>query len=373
MKVRVEFEIPDAIEKGLLNGTLERVGGVIRFSESKKIVAWLRGGGNMSRATAPVSTLLPSLLQVAGMNARTIAVVAGAVTVAGPMLDIAITAYTIHHLTSRIRALKKEIADIYDRLDKFLHQNANVSLNAALKYAEALVEQEDYEAKKAMLPTVSFQLVQAEEWLLAELREAVQKNRLHTAGKMIAAVYTINIMAARCNLEFGDTKAALHSLNKNVTELKPYVEELVQKMVGDQPALYFHKSVGEGYLDRHIQIQSWLTGEREFWETVIKEARKDFWNEKATKRLFRTERKFLHTWQVLREDPFYIEAIPQAEQLIENYQRFESYALDLGYADRPSNDLEWLSDEAAKRLNDHGDYVLLVDEDAITRVQRLST
>ena len=161
MKVRVEFDVPDDIAKGLLNGTLERIGGVIRFSESKQIVAWLTEGRSMSRSTGSTSTLLPSLFRAVGMNARTAAVVAGAVTVAGPLLDVAITGYTIYRLTERIRALKKEIADIYDRLDKHLHKNASVSLSAALKYAEAFLEREDFEAKKAMLPNISFQLVLA--------------------------------------------------------------------------------------------------------------------------------------------------------------------------------------------------------------------
>ena len=35
-KIRVEFEVPDYIATGLMNGTLERVGGVIRFSDTKQ-------------------------------------------------------------------------------------------------------------------------------------------------------------------------------------------------------------------------------------------------------------------------------------------------------------------------------------------------
>ena len=44
MKVRVEFEVPDEIAQGLANRTLERVGGIIRFADSKQIVDWLRDG-----------------------------------------------------------------------------------------------------------------------------------------------------------------------------------------------------------------------------------------------------------------------------------------------------------------------------------------
>ena len=366
--IRVEFEVPDDILTGLATGKYERVGGVIRHFESKQVFAWLREGGNMSRSGGSTSTLLPSLFRAAGMKARTAAVVAGAVTVAGPLLDVAITGYTIYRLTERIRALKKEIAHIYDRLDKHLQETANVKLNAALKFAEAFLEQDDYDAKKAMLPIISFQLVVAEQWLLAELRKAMKRNRLRRARNMMAAVCTVNTMAARCYLEVGDTKSAVHSLNNNIAELKPYVESLVQKLVGNQPALYFHKSVKNHYLDRYIKIRAWLDTEENIWASVAKEARKDFWNEKAVKRLFREHRRFLHTWHEIRKTPFYIKAIPRAEELIESFQRFESYALELESPDRPSQDWEALSKAAAKRLADHDDYYLIIDDDALRRV-----
>ena len=157
----------------------------------------------------------------------------------------------------------------------------------------------------------------------------MQKNRLDSASNVIAAVFTVNTIAARCYLEVGDSNAAIHGLKTNVTQLRPSVARLVKKLVGKQTALYFHKSVSEDYLDRYIQIRAWLDGDKDVWETAAKEARKDFWNKKAIKRIFRKRRKFLHVWHELREDPFYIEAVPLAEQLIESFQRFESYALDL--------------------------------------------
>ena len=322
--IRVEFEVPDDIAKGLSNGTFERVGGVIRHADSKQVFAWLREGGNMSRNSSSTLKLLPSLLQIAGMNAKTVAVVAGAVTIAGPLLDVAITAYAIHHLTARIRALKKEIADIYDRLDKYLTQSAEVTLNAALKFAEAFVEQEDYETKKAMLPTILLQLAMAEQWLLAELKKAVDRNQMRRALDLCAAVFTVDMMEAQCHREIGDEAAALRSLNKNVKELKPYVEMVVQKLIGKRAALYAHPSVKNQYLDRYVSIRRWLYDESDVWMAFIKEARKDILDEKAFKRLYRRRQKFLHVWHELRKKPFYMKAIPRAELLIESFQRLKA-------------------------------------------------
>lgn len=372
MKIRVELEVPDDIAKGLLNGTLERVGGVIRFADSKQVVAWLREGGNMSRNVSSGMNLLPSLLRAAGMNAKSIAVVAGAVTIAGPLLDVGITAFTIYRLQRRIESLKQEIADIYDRLDQNFEKAKAAKLDAALYLAGQFLNAEDIDIRRGMLHGVIQGLVLAEKELLQDISSALNENKLSLAGKLIDCAISVDTMAARCADDFGQQELAINSLKENVAVLRPHVDRLLLRLVGGQPALYFHRSVSEDYLDRYMQIRAWLSGEKDVWETVAKEARKNFWNEKAIKRLFRERRRFLHVWHEQREDPFYIEALPRAEELIESFQRFESYALDLESPDRPSRDLETLSAEAAQRLADHDDYVLLIDEDALGRVGRLS-
>ncbi len=372
MKIRVEFEVSDDIAMGLSTGTMERVGGVIRYTDSKQVVAWLREGGNISRSSSSGLSLLPTLLKVAGMNARTIAVVAGAVAVAGPLLDLAIIGYTIHRLTQRIKSLKQEIADIYDRLEKLFNRSTDAALLAALDQAEDFLDAEDFVTKQGMLNNVIDRLVYAEKLLLKDFDDALTEGNLVLAGKLLTTVFTVNALSTRCRLDFGEEKVAINRLNKNLSGLESCVKALVRELVGDQPALYFHESVCEDYLDRYIQIRSWLDGSHNIWESVVKEARTNFWNDKAVKPLFQAKWKGLYQYQVLQDNPFYRESIPPAEELIENFQRFESYALDLESSERPSRDLEELSEDAARRLADHDDYVLLVDEDALDRAGRLS-
>jgi len=372
MRIRIELEVPDEIADGLRNGTLERVGGVIRSADSKQVVVWLREGGSMSRNPSSGLTLLPTLLRATGMNARTVAVVAGAITVAGPLLDIAITAYTIHYLTQRIEALKREIEDIYDRIDRHFAKSESAALQTALQLADELLDTEDRESKREKAHDVIARLVNAEKLLLMDLDDALNGNNRLKAGILIDTVTTINMLAARCSVDVGDDKIAVSRLDKSLVELRPRVDRLVLRLVGKKPAVYFHKSVGDDYLDRYIHIEAWLFGEEDVWERVIKRARKGFWNEKATKHLFREARRFLYIWPKLRKKPFYIRALPRAEVLIESFQRFEGFAIDMRSLERPARDFEMLSEEAAKRLADHDDYVLVIDEDALDRVGRLS-
>lgn len=371
MKIRVEFEVPDDIKKGLGNGTLELAGGVIRAADSKQIVAFLREGGSIDRNISSSMNLLPMLLRAAGMNAKTVAVVAGAVTVTGPLLDVAITAFTIHYFTGRIRALEKKIEKIYDRIDHRFDRVEAAALMTALDLADELLKTEDMVFRREKARDVIARLVNAQKLILMDLDDAFNGRNRRKAEVLIDTFMSVSMLAARCSIDIGDDISAISRLNKNLLELKPQVDRQIRRLVRNQPALYFHKSVSDEYLDRYIQIQAWLYGDEDVWERVIKKARKGFWNEKAIRRLFRTARRFLYTWPKLRKKPFYIRAIPRAELLIENFQRFESYALVLESPDRPGRDLETLSKEAAKRLADHDDYALVIDEEALERIRRL--
>lgn len=47
---QVILDIPEAILKGLQDGTHERIGGVVREVASKQVVAWLRETGGLTLA-----------------------------------------------------------------------------------------------------------------------------------------------------------------------------------------------------------------------------------------------------------------------------------------------------------------------------------
>ena len=68
MNLNVVFDVPALVAQGLMNGSLERVGGVVRDVTTKKIVMWL-GEGNSKEMLQPpfmgesmnMSPLLPWL------------------------------------------------------------------------------------------------------------------------------------------------------------------------------------------------------------------------------------------------------------------------------------------------------------------------
>ena len=72
--INVMFELSEEIVKGLANGTLERVGGVVRRVGDKKIVVWLTEAGAEVSREAGLPSILNSPQMLMGMQVANLAV-----------------------------------------------------------------------------------------------------------------------------------------------------------------------------------------------------------------------------------------------------------------------------------------------------------
>ncbi|MFS8776782.1 hypothetical protein NW806_10795 [Synechococcus sp. W65.1] len=66
---QVILDIPEAILKGLQDGTYERIGGVVREVASKRVVAWLRETGGLTLADS-IGKWIPGVDIVNGIIAN---------------------------------------------------------------------------------------------------------------------------------------------------------------------------------------------------------------------------------------------------------------------------------------------------------------
>ena len=372
MKIRVVFDVPAAIANGLANGSLERVGGIVRFADNKQIVAWLQESRNFSNHATAGSALLSKLLAAVGTNAGTVETLTSVGSLGLDLVDMTVTLYMIYKIDRRIDSLQKEIGALCNLIETLNEKQNYVAINVALDQANVFLKTDSVVDRDGMFQAVIHDLVRAEKTLLADIAHDLDANKLSEAGHLIDCAILIDWIAAYCAVEFGRDDQATLRLDMNTTSLKPHVQRLGQNLVGENPALYFHESVSDDFLDRYIQIRAWLDGDVNVWERVVKQARKDFWNDDSVGRLFRERRKFLHVWPKLRDEPFYKENIPRAERVIENFQRLEGYAIQIESLQRPYRNYEVISKLAGKRLADHDDYVLVIDEDTLERLERLS-
>lgn len=125
--IEVLLEVPPVIAKGLADGTLERVGGVIREVGSKQIVVWLREGGNLDvvrglgTATGGLGSVATGILNTA-VSADSHHLIMQALAQQGimlgtmGMLNIAISGCTLYILNRRINRLGEQIEKLHHRV-----------------------------------------------------------------------------------------------------------------------------------------------------------------------------------------------------------------------------------------------------------------
>lgn len=353
LNIGVYFEVPEFIEAGLENGSMERVGGVIRYSDDQQILAWLRQGGQVGQVVESSAGLLERVVS----QPSPIGLALGR---AVPILNIAMAGFGLIEQILGIRAHEAELERIYDRVSEEFQRNREVEMLAALNHAENAFVARCDAFKIEAVAQVTYELTVAQAQLVRDLDELLAAE-MNDANIELATMYQLLAMkvcavSTRLRLEIGEDAAAIHWLSKCVEEHRTYAKDFVRKWVGENPALYFHESVSDEYFDRYLDIERWLQGEPDILADLVKKHRRNFWNIEALQQLDAPAIGFQ-----IDENPFYLHAIPMGELLIENLQRLRGYELELREL-RPMllPFSEWDAYEEA-RIDSHDGYVLLVN------------
>ncbi len=351
LDIDVYFEMPEFIEAGLANGSMERVGGVIRYSDDQQILAWLRQGGQVGQAAESSAGLLQG---VVSKHSTLGIALSGAV----PVLHIAMAGFGLFEHIIGIRVHEAELERIYDRVAEEFQRNREVEMLAALDHAENAFVARCDAFKVEAVAQVTYELTVAHAQLVRDLDELLD-TETNEANTGLATMYQVLAMkvcavSTRLRLEIGEDAAALHWLSKCIEAHKAYAEMFVRKWLGENPALYFHETVSDEFFYRYLDIERWLQGERDVLPDLIKEHRRSFWNRDALQKLDAPGVGFQ-----IDENPFYLHAIPNAELLIENFQRLLGYELELRHLLLPFS--KWDVYEEA-RIDDQVGYVLLVNQ-----------
>ncbi len=359
LHVELYFEVPEFINAGLENGSLERIGGVIRYSDDQAILAWMRQGGQIGQLAESSASLLERVVS----RPSAFGTILGR---AVPILNIAMGGFGLFEQILGIRAHEAELERIYSQVTEEFQRNREVEMLAALNHAENAFVARCDAFKIEAVAQVTYELAVAQAQLVRDLDELLAAET-NEANIELATMYQVLAMkvcavSTRLRLKIGEDAAALHWLSKCVDDHKAYAEKFVRKWVGENPAFYFHESVSDEYFDRYLDIERWLQGKPDILAVLVKKHRPSFWNSEALQPLDAPPIGFQ-----IDENPFYLIAIPSAEVLIENVQRLRGYELELESMLLPFS--EWDSYEA-ERIDSHDDYVLLVKRENLDRESR---
>ena len=381
LPIEVVLEVPPAIVKGLADGTLERVGGVIREAGSKQIVAWLREGGKI--ASNP--DILTGLLQAAGgvgsvatgilntaVSAHSHHLIMQALAQQGLMLgtlgvlNIAISGCNLLVMINRFQALNQRINEIYERTAEEFNRDRQIHLESTLANCRDMVEAEG-DSYRRDAPRLNQDLDNARRHILRDVDDLNKNSQLHMVQDYLLLAMQVDISRIRCFLEIDEHKLARDRLKECLKDYQNRTREFVHKLLGAHHARYFHKSISDEDLERYIRIEGWLNhGKDDVLMDVIKKYRRDFWNQDAIQDIIPGRSL---PGRPSEEPTQHLLALAQAELLIENVQRLEGFEDELDAIERLGL-AEWeaLTDKADVNIGEHNDYVLLVDKDVLARL-----
>ncbi|MCY4062491.1 MAG: hypothetical protein OXG53_08995 [Chloroflexi bacterium] len=402
-QIEVMLEVPLKIAAGLASGQLERVGGVVVDAASKQVVAWLREGGQMANNPDLAGGLLKTVLDLSagGLASNAIGLLDTAVTARSHflimqqlqglsnlvgfaagigVLNLGATIISTAVMLKRLGDLEKAIEGLYELVTKEFSQDRRVKLASAIQTAKNAMTFEDNDPRtfQANLAINSLYAARQHIWLemdnmkgsagTAENNKLMQDNLLQAMQ--------LDELRSRCLLELNLQSNALEYLTESLGTYRESTRHLIHRHLGEHRAVYFHKSVAESDLMRYFAIEHWLRSEGDRLLEIVLANRHDFWNRDiasestvaaADKDRRRRRRK---RNKASSDDQPHIEALTMSELLIENYQRFEGLHAEIQAIERLRiSHSDWENQQnvalakAEISLDDHNDYVLLVDED----------
>ncbi|MDY6899439.1 MAG: NC domain-containing protein [Cyanobacteriota bacterium] len=246
--VTTTFNLPDSIAQPLGKGTYERVGGIIRDTQTKQVVCWLREtNADTLLSFNPVTPVL-GLLNL-GVSTLTLAVSISGFHRINKRLD---------KIENDLQYIKKTLWKNHQELVKKIEFSHYTNFKAALILANNAFTMSNIENCKASAMQAINRFLEAEEYYSAYLDED-----LHSQGRVIdeyLETLTLAYLAEiRCYLKLEEIPTAYSRLQEAEKLLKSKFQEYIKILLTSNPAAYLHPDLKEQIsLTRLTNIYRWF-------------------------------------------------------------------------------------------------------------------
>lgn len=229
MNLNVLFDVPNHVAEGLLNGTLERVGGVVRDPATKKVVMWLRdgaGGDPGGVLTQPPRPNLPfgDFAQLANPLIGTLNL---GVSVAG--FAVVITQLT--QISDQIRKIEARVDGISVKLDDQALAKLKAGVIACIDSAELV----DPALRHIRAGQALLALHEARQYFNQQvLRSAVEAE---AASAEYVAMALMALMAeVQTYIQLDEAEMAARVLRHGLADLCPAMAQMLGKVLAYRAA-----------------------------------------------------------------------------------------------------------------------------------------
>ena len=407
LPLEVVFDVPPEIEHGLKTKALERLGGVIRESGSKQVVMWLREGAKIADNSNLAGGVLRSLLDAGSGGLAGVAFGALDAVVAAnrhnqimqqfnsltnlvglvggiAVVNLGVSVVSLAVLVKRFRDIEKQLEGLYEELQKDRDDYLQAGLEAAQDAATAATKGDTENKREYALQAIG-RLRQARRPILDKAEKTASSENVNLHLAYLSQAMQVDSVLIRCFLEIDDSANAKRRLKKALVDYREKIKFAVNKLLGIHRAVYFHHTVTDEDLWRYVGIRKWLSDRDVELTFLLQEAmfadRHDFWNPAVVseingpeKRRSIRERLSPKAKSNLEMLPMHLLALAKSGMLIENFKRLDGLQTEIEAIERlgiSSSDWEQQQEEALAKaeinLEEHDDYVLLVDKEWLTQ------
>ena len=312
-------------------------------------------------------------------------------------MNIAVSTLSTAVILRRLADLEQKIEGLHKLVEEEFRKDRKAKLSAAFSAAKNAFDMDNKRHREHHANTAIDRFNEVRQFIIDDLETHKKGSAtLEDRAKGLVNAMQVDSMITRCFLELDDLGRARSSLKEQLCRYKGDVNELVGICLGTTRSLYFHHELtSKRDIYRFISVEDWLHRDDDAWNSndedsvlmkVLEIYRKDFWDDLSVGgqqggilgRMPGLSRIRL-TSRAKSVEPSVKERIEYAELLIEKFDGLRGLDLELEAVEKLGKSyIEWQDEqsEALKRakinLADHNDYVLLVDEEYLDSLKRLS-
>jgi len=320
-KIQVTSVLTDAIVQGLIDGTLQRFGGVIQEVTTQKIVTCLRENDPLSTDWQNVESVLELSSNASVLN-----------------LGVSVMSFAI--ISKRLKEIEQNLQEsqnLLNKIDRKLDLNYYANFRAALELAVNAFTMSKPENRRSSALQAINRFLEAEQHYLAFVNEDLAETS-QVVTEYLLSLTLAYLAEVRCYLELEEFETANRRFQAGSKIIRDRIKKYIELLLTDNPAVYLHpRFKGSIDLTRLTKIYQWID---------------PVWNENSLFELLRedlfalaqNENKWLNSlpsaiwdnrfnWLNKNPKTDLGDRIPQAiatmESLIETERRFQGYQLEV--------------------------------------------
>ena len=246
MVLNVVFDVPPQVTQGLLNGTLERVGGVVRDSSSKQVVMWLQEGGSQVTKALAKPPLAGGANALAAANPLLATANLG-VSVAG----FALVVQQLNRISDQIRSVEAKV----DRVDHKLDDQVLAQLKAGINACQNAVELRDPGMRIQMAGQAITTLHAARQFFNHQVVRSARQAEAASAD-YVGLAFVALAAEVQTYLQLDEAEKASRTLRQGLEELRPGLTQLMNAVLDCSCHYLKPEFYGEIDLDLILWLQN---------------------------------------------------------------------------------------------------------------------